>query len=401
MKGQFYSIIAILIAIPIFLFTVNYLTYSEKLSEIVSDRVISDQLKQLVFSIELDTEKAMKISGRRSLLAITNYVINSGEPVTDAVKNMTTLLMSGTINDSESFLLLNNTMPNWNQRITSKPVNFNVLLEYDNISIETTDAFSIRIGMDMNITATDKLDKVKIEKFDRRKFVSISIVGLEDPIFPLNTQGFIRRMIREADPTHVNMNVVTGSVNSSGSCSGPVTFNKSEDDNTKILVTENLTGVVFAKHLGIILEDEENLTGDISCYVTGNGSSVQLVTDAIASGYDVIYIGDDTKSAWSMPVAESLPQKYYYRTEGPTFLQRLEGNYTPSPDGIATFIYVPELQEQAFPIESYSRVAYRYFSDQGNCFKVENMDDWFGIDNTDAPKLNLTDLLTANPCTVS
>ncbi len=403
MKAQFYSIIAILIAVPIFMFTVSFLTYSEKLSDTVSDRVISDQLSQLEYSIELDTTKAMEVSGRRALLSATNYVINSGEPLDDSVANITQLMLIGYINETEDFLMINNTMPNWSQRISSNPVNFNVHIQYGNVSVEDYEGFYIRIGMDINITVTDKLDRVSIEKTNLRRYVTVSVNGLEDPMFPLETQGFIRRIIRQADPPYSNRNVVTGSANSSGSCSGMVTFNKSENDNTKILVANNLSYVTFDNHLGIILEDEENLTDetDIICFNTGNDSAVSLVSDAIASGYETVYIDDATRSVWSMPVAETLPERYYYRIDGPTFLQRLEGDYTPSPGGIATFIYVPELQEQAMPVSDYSRVAYRYFSGDGDCYQVGNMDEWFGIDSGDAQELNLTDLLTSNPCVVS
>ncbi len=401
MRGQFYSIIALLIVVPMFLFTVHYVTYSEKLSETVSDRLISDQLHQLEYSIQLDTEKAMEISARRALLGLTNYVLNSGEFLTDSGANITQLMLTGELNGTQDFMMINNTMPNWSERISTKPVDFNVFLEYGNISVENNDGFSLLVGMDMNITVTDKLYRAKIVKEGLRKYVTVSVVGIEDPVFPLNTQGFVRRMIREADPSHVNMNVVTGSSNSSGTCSGPVTFNKSEDDDSKILVTGNLTGVTYSNHLGIILEDEDNLTGDLGCWVTGNGSAVALVTEALASGYDVIYIDDETKSAWSMPVAENLQDRYYYSGDGPTLLQRLEGNYTPSENGIFTFIYVPEIQEQALPVYGYSRVAHRYFSGEGDCYQVNNMDSWFGIDGTDAPELNLTDLLTVTSCVVS
>ncbi len=401
MKGQFYTIIALLIAIPMFLFVTNYLTYSENLGDTISDRVISDQLNQLVYSIELDTTKAMEIAGRRAVLTVTNYVIKYGEFVSDATANITTLMIDGEINGTPDYMMLNNTMPNWSQRIVSNPVNFDVVLEYGNISVENHDGFSVTIGMDINITATDKQKRVKIVKTNMRKYITVSVLGLEDPFFPLNTQGFVRRIIRHADPAYANMNVVEGSANSSGTCSGQVTFNKSEDDDTKILVAENLTGVTYSNHLGIILEEDDNLTSHVACSVTGNNSAVSLVSDVLTYGYDVIYIDGGTKSAWSMPVAESLPERYYYRADGPTFLQRLEGNYTPSPDGIATFIYVPELQEQAFPVEDYSRTAYRYFSGDGDCYQVNNMPGWFGMDGSDAQKLNLTDLLTATPCIVS
>ncbi len=399
MKAQFYSILALVLTLPIFIFVIQYLAYSQKISYSVSDRVISDQLHQLVYSIELDTEKAMEISGRRALLAATNFVIDGGSPLSDATTNTTALMLAGAINGTENFMMINNTMPNWSHRISSKPVNFDVSLEYGNISIENIDGFSLRIGMDLNVTVTDKLSIAKIEKINTRKFVTISLLGLEDPFFPLNTQGFIRRIIRAASPAHFSRNVVAGSENSSGTCSGVVTFNKSEDDNTKILVAENLTDVVYSRHLGIILEDEENLTGQIDCYITGNSSAVDLANETVTStGYETIYIDEQTKSAWSMPGSANLAERYYYPGNGPDFLHRLEENYTPSTNGIVTFIYVPELEEQSFEIEDYSRVAYMYFSEQAGCQKVRNSPDWFGIDDPHAAEFNLTELTTGESC---
>jgi hypothetical protein len=399
MKAQFYSIIALVITLPIFIFTVNFLTYSQRISYSVADRVISDQINQLVGSLELDTEKAMEICGRRALLAATNYVIEGGIPLDDASANITTLMLKGTINGTADFMMINNTMPNWSQRISSKPVNFDVTLEYGNVSIESSNGFSLTLGMDLNVTVCDKLQIAKIEKVNLRKLVTISLLGLEDPFFPMNTQGFIRRIIRRASPSHFSLNLVDGSANSSGSCSGDVTFNKSLDDDTKILVAENVTGVVFSRHMGIILEDEENLTGDIDCYLTGNSSAVDIVNGTVTStGYETVYIDGLTKWAWSMPGAEKLQERYYYPGNGPDFLKRLEGDYTPSANGIVTLIYVPELEEQAFEIDDYSRVAYLYFSGQGGCEKVRNTPEWFGIDSSHADEFNVSDLTTGESC---
>ncbi|MBN1897107.1 MAG: hypothetical protein JW789_05325 [Candidatus Aenigmarchaeota archaeon] len=401
MKGQFYSLIAILVAVPIFMFTINYLSYTDSLGDMVSDRVISDQISQLVSSIELDTEKAIQIAGRRALLAATNEVLNSGKPLKNAVANLTTLMLTGTINNTEAFLMIDNTIPDWSERISSKSTSFDLELQYGNISVENNDGFSIRVGVDINISVTDKLERVKIEKFNERKYVDITVNGLEDPMFLLNTQGFIRRIIRTPEPSHVAMNVVTGGSYSGGSCAGEVTFNKSEVDNTKILVAENITGVVYARHLGIILADNDNLTSQVACSVTGNSSAVALVQAAIASGATEIYIDDSTQTAWSIPLETNIAERYYYRGAGPNFLQRLEGGNDTSPDGMFTFIYTPELEEQAFPVFDYSRVAYRYFAGEGDCYQVNNMPEWFGIDSADSDALNLTELLTATPCVVS
>ena len=95
---------------------------------------------------------------------------------------------------------------------------------------------------------------------------------------------------------------------------------------------------------------------------------------------------------------KDLDERYYYVGNGPDFLKRLEGNYTASQNGLMTFINIPELEEEAFTIQDYSRVAFLYFSDQGACSKVRNAPDWFGIDDTYAEEFNLTGLLTYDAC---
>jgi len=399
MRGQFYSIIAILITLPVLLFTLQYLTYSQKITYGVSDRVISDQLHQLVASIEFDTKKAMEISGRRAIIAATDTVLNSGVPLTNAKANITALMLQGRINGTDNFMMINNTMPEWSYRITSNPVNFDVSLQYGNISVENYDGFSLRIGMDFNLTVTDRLKISKIEKLNSHKFVTVSIAGIEDPIFPLNTQGFVRRIIRPASPPYFVQRILIASSNSSGNCSGVVTFNKSECDTSKILAADTQAGVVFACYSGVILGDSRNLTGQTGCYVTGNSSSVSLVNQTVtSSGYSTVYLDGISRSVWSMPGPGILADKYYYRGNGPDFLMRLEGNYSPSGSGILSFIYAPEFEEQALPVDAYSRVDYLYFSGQGGCEKVRNTPDWFGIDSEHAAEFNITELLTGGSC---
>ncbi|MCK5547795.1 MAG: hypothetical protein KAI64_02190, partial [Thermoplasmata archaeon] len=102
MKAQFYSILALIFTLPIFIYTMYYLTYSERMSYSLADRIVSDQINQLVGSIELDTEKAMEISCRRALLAATNFVLNSGTPLSNATSNITTLMLAGEMSGSPS-----------------------------------------------------------------------------------------------------------------------------------------------------------------------------------------------------------------------------------------------------------------------------------------------------------
>jgi len=399
MRAQFYSMIAVLITLPILAFLTSYASFYQSLGYGVSDRVVSDQLHQMSDSIEMDTIKAMEITGRRALLAATNFVINSGRPLGDARANITTLMLTGNINGTFNFMMTNNTMPNWSQRISSKPVNFDIVLEYGNISIDNLGGFSLIIGMDYNLTVTDRIKTVRIDRLNMRKYVTISVIGIEDPVFPLSTQGFIRRLIRPAWPAHFAIRILAASGNYSGACSGLATFNKSECDASKILVADDSDGVVFSCFRGIVLGDDDNLTGNIGCYISGNSSAVGLVNGTINStGYGIIHIDNETVSVWSLPGPVNLSERLYYAGNGPDFLKRLEGNLTPSPNGLVTFAYIPELEEQAIPIGPFSRVEYLYFSDQGSCTRLRYSPAWFGFGSASADMLNVSALLTGTIC---
>lgn len=399
MKGQFYSMIAVLLAVPIFVFVVQYMSYSDSLGAAVSERVISDQMKQLADSIELDTAKAIEISARRALIEASNYVVSSGEPLSDAKENLTTLMLTGVLNGSESFMMQGNTMPNWSARITAKDTNFGVSVEYGNLTIENRDGFSIEVGIDVNVTVTERLGRARIDKVNVRKVAVVSVEGLEDPLFPMNTHGFIRRTIRRAPMGYAAENLLTVPTYAYGNCTGQLTFNKSEVDTGKILVTDNLTDVVYVRHLGIILSDSDDLSGQTDCYLTGEaGAYATLYSFAQAHPGATLYVDQESKSAWSLPLAEGMQGRYYYAGGGPDFLQRLEGKLQESSGGMSTFAYVPELEEQALTVTPDSRVEWRYFGGDGSCYQLRGLPAWFGMDADDAAKYGLSDLLTAYPC---
>ena len=151
--------------------------------------------------------------------------------------------------------------------------------------------------------------------------------------------------------------------------------------------------------MGIILDEADNLSEQIGCYLTGNSSAYVTIHAFISNPESsVVYIDADTMTAWSAPVSTELAERYYYNIGGPDFLQRLEGDYSYSPGGLTTFIYVPELEEQALSVKPRSRAAYRYFSDEGSCNQVSGMPAWFGMDSSDADKFGIDGLLSMASC---
>ena len=83
MKGQLYSVIAMLIIIPMVVFLANQLSPHER-SAGIYEKIVSDQIHQVEKSAELDFERALLAAGKRALIASSDYVIVNGKPLDDA-----------------------------------------------------------------------------------------------------------------------------------------------------------------------------------------------------------------------------------------------------------------------------------------------------------------------------
>ncbi len=393
MRGQFYSAIAIAITIPIVLF-ISYYVMSHGGETGIYENIVADQIHQVERSVEKDFGKAMVTSGKRALIAGDDYVVMNGEPISDAISGIKELMENGTVEGNESLLMVNNTLINWTNKILDVPVNFYVNISFANLEISNYNSFNIHASADLNVSVADELGIARIDKRDMHYETLVPVKGAEDPIFTLKTNGVLTRSIKISPYPYRAKKLVEGGANSSGNCSGEVTFNKSECD-SKILVAENITGVSFGCFSGFVIEDSVDLSGSSDCYVTGNGSAIEIISQAISeTNYEKVYIDSDTKSVWHLPIREEIDSKYYFPGNGPNFLKRLEGDLNSSSDGMETFVNLPEFQSYQLPIkEDVISLAYIYFRDQDYIgYPVRGLQSWFRTNQTFADKYGLTEL---------
>jgi hypothetical protein len=393
MRGQFYSAIAIAITIPIVMF-ISYYVYSQGGETGIYENIVADQIHQTERSVENDFGKAMVTSGKRALIAGDDYVVMSGKAMSDAIAGIKELMENGTIEGNESLLMVNNTLGNWTDKILNVPVNFHINISFADLEISNYDSFNIYSSSSLNISVADELGIARVDKEDMDYETLIPVEGAEDPIFTLETNGVLTRSVKISPYPYRGKKLVEGGDNSSGSCSGEVTFNKSECD-SKILVAENTTGVSFGCFGGFVIEDSVDLSVSSDCYVTGNGSSLEMVSQAISeTGYENVYLDSNTKSVWHLPIREEIDSKYYFSGNGPNFLKRLEGDMNSSSDGMETFVNLPEFQSYGIPIkENVVSVAYIYFRDQDYIgYPVRGLQSWFRVNKTFSDKYGLTEL---------
>jgi Flp pilus assembly protein TadG len=85
--------------------------------------------------------------------------------------------------------------------------------------------------------------------------------------------------------------------------------------------------------------------------------------------------------------------KYYSTSsDAPSFLDRMEGKLSANPNGIESFVIIPELQSQGIPTTVKSTVDHVYFSGEDILhYGVDGMPSWFRIDDNHYIKYNLTE----------
>ncbi|MBN2042187.1 MAG: hypothetical protein JW754_00110 [Candidatus Aenigmarchaeota archaeon] len=391
-RGQFYSVIAILIIIPITIFVTQYLLSQTRGPEIF-ERVISDQVHQAERNIEKDFERALVTSGKRAIIGLSDKIILNGSDYNDSAMSLMEMMDNGTLYGNESMIMVNNTISNWTTKILSIPVNFIVSMNHSNLSVVNYDGFHIRASVNFNISVSDNNGIAKMERVNVYNYADISLESMEDPLFPLNTNGLITRSIKMSPYDYRAKKIVTGTF-SEGYCSGEVTFDKM-DCNSKILVADNASGVSFGCFDGMVIGDSVNLSGSINCFVSGNSSALEMINSTISStGYGDIYIDNKTVSAWHLPLRDELDEGYYIEGNGPDYLKRLEGDLSPSQNSLETFINARDLETYSIPIkENQVSLCYLYFSEQDYIgYTVRGLQSWFKINQTMATKYGLTEL---------
>jgi hypothetical protein len=388
-----YSLIAIFVIVPLVIFMAFYITASRDVKFGANERVVADQQHQVEQGIENDFVRAVRIIGRRAALAAVSNVIVTGEYLDNSTLRIKELVTNSSIYGNASVLMANNSLDEWLSRLNSQEHQFDVHANFSYLKVENYDGMNIRISLLLTVNVSDMQNTSRIDR-SVQKDVIVPIEGLEDPIFPLSTTGYVKRVVSEYPFAYYSQKF-NGTLNS-GNCSGNSTHDPYDPlAYARILVTQNTTGIpafTLQDFIGVVTEEEEDpSTKGVTCFVSGAAGAMQIPEN------QTVYIDNLTASAWLLPVIQGAQSGYYYRGAGPNFLQRLEGDLSESPDGkgLESFVLdeigVPDKQTQ-------TRVDYLFFSNQSypGCSKARWVEeDWLRMQASEISRYNLTDLAYA------
>ncbi|MBI4021541.1 MAG: hypothetical protein HY369_04825 [Candidatus Aenigmarchaeota archaeon] len=397
-RGQVYSLIAILLSVPVVLFMTATLSSLQEAKSSVTEKIVADQLALVAKSIEEDFNKAVETSIKRAFIAATNYVFtNSSYFSIDSTYYVVEAMLNGSINGQPQYVMVNNTLKDWKDRLLAVQSGFEVDFNY------TTPAGNFNrtdIVGDYGLTlrVADRFGIARIEKTDVRKKFTVSIEGLEDPVFALETNGLIRRTYKMYEYAFYARRF-SGLI-ASRNFTGNVSFNASLPTSqraTRILVNETLTG---HRSWGcVIAESGTPNPGQQPCYVLGVASPVATINATIneLSGYNVLYVDNVTNAAWSLPLNRSLEpgNERYYEFRGPDPFERLSGDVANSSDvGIMAILNTDQLKAKGGGVtEGVTRVEWVYFWTPGKLgHQFRSFPSWFLLDDNTTTFFNVTDL---------
>ncbi len=388
MNGQVYSIIAILLSVPVFLFTAYYITSSQSLKFGSEEKVIADQIREVERSIEDDFIRGVEISGRRALISAVDWIVSNGSFLDDAKMRIEELMRDSTVYGNIIYVMQNNTLSDWRDKILAVPVNFDLDLNYTDFSIDS-DGFNVMFNITLTVNVSHRNRDIAIRKNTNLTGI-VSIEGIEDPLMTIETNGYVRRNFKKYPFDFYAKKIATGIAQ--GDCIGNVTFNLSAPDNEKILVTYNGSGISGFR--GVVAETND--IPDVSCYLIGASDIVEKINQTINEiNYTEVYIDNETDSVWSLPIRFGIEGNYYYTSGGTDVFTRLEGSVENVSNGIFTFVNTEELQNIGLGVKTnQSVIDYIYFSNETvGGYHVRGLPDWFVIDIFNAAKFNLTELL--------
>ncbi len=218
-RGFFFTIGILIFIIPL-IFLLSYYTESSKTR--TSDSITKlrcDELHYLVEDIKKDMERAVVIFGRRAALHATGWVVDN-KPLANYTFNCNSncgldcdkfsygvngseaaiaeLVVCGTLNGTNVTYMLNHTIREWIDRIElhGKEMHFDVNITLMNISIIPINAWEFSTIIWSNLRITDDSGTCSYRETPVMVMSNTSIVGIEDPLYPLNTLGRVTKYIQ-------------------------------------------------------------------------------------------------------------------------------------------------------------------------------------------------------------
>jgi len=379
-KGIMFSIILFFLAVTL----VGLIAIQRSLISYRRERIHIEMriksLNNMYDSLVRDAGSTLDTSLRRAMNTAFNNVSTEGIGLSEANETLKNLVLYGTLNGATEDLMENATLPYWVGKIEQvgvlKGFNISITLYTDTLEIRPYDSFNLLAEVRMDINITDMQGVATLNRsIPIKKLVSVE--ELEDPLYPLYTNGFTTNTIVRSPYIENYTQLLLFGDGGNGYVYGTAT-NDTSDFSGKILVVDDATGIVLSGALGVISENPFPDPG-IPFIVQGGA------TDLISDGQNILLDGNGANSrVWYIDNFKEHVDNSYYQSSaaGASYLDRLEkrtsihtkySSQTNNDIGLESFIDKRKIPAE-IPVDAErTNIDYLYFSSGPDGNKVKSI----------------------------
>ena len=200
-RGIFYTLAAISLTVVIFVTYAAYTTQrlSEKM-DAIETRV--ETVNFFIKDVEKDLSKGAFIAGSRALLSFNQFIVSNGTYISNANEKFKEAFINGTLENKPLTLMTGSTFTNWGNRISAEASKVDIKFNFDikGVSITQADQWSVYVDLNLSLDIRDNKNTSYWLR-DRSLTTRISIIGLEDPLYVINSNGRVTNTIVKANIT--------------------------------------------------------------------------------------------------------------------------------------------------------------------------------------------------------
>jgi len=156
-------------------------------------------MNDFVKNLDIDIHRATYIAAFRTMLALEDHVTTTGQYLSDVNRSFRETFFYGTINGSESPIMLNSTFEDYLAKVRLLAQSTGVVLDMNvtDIRIVQSNPWSIDIHMMIEVNASDT--KNTAAWHNNKEFVTtVPIDNLRDPVYSKNTFNRVPNTIRRS-----------------------------------------------------------------------------------------------------------------------------------------------------------------------------------------------------------
>lgn len=358
-----------------------------------------------VQNVEKDYNRAYNIAFQRGTTGLTNYIIETGEPIKDPQEGLRNATVTGNVSGTYLENTGNATLSNWKKRVerAASGSQYRLTIDYGDMQVEDN-FMTLRGDLETDFYLKDP---VSLANFNRTQKYSTqtSIEGLEDPLILLRSRGRYINTFQTCSFDQPADQLLTGNGDTEATygnativAADGANLDDIDNEGQKVLVTDDLEPYIPDQ-----METINDFAGVVSAEPLpsggpGGGPPGGGGPDGANEGdYTTKYVFDTGTIApineqmrlilyndrvWDSNIREVINSGCYMESTGtattsagPGFLERTENEVTSEPretQGLTTILDKSQLPSQLRKAEA-SNIDYVYFNDTGDYGSVSGI----------------------------